>query len=104
MTRLHLMFSTLVLLGAAGCPTREKYGRTPSVLITAPTIATTYTNGVVHLAAAIDPPLALPIVLSDNGARLAELTPPTYSFDWSTAGVAEGPHMIVAEVAFSDET
>ena len=38
----------------AGCPTKTKYDPLPSVRITSPTIDATYTNGTVHVTAAID--------------------------------------------------
>src|SRR6188474_772638 len=89
------------ILTTAGCPTRDKYDQMPTVHITSPAAVTTYTNGTVRITAAIDPVLELPIVLLENGSALATLSPPSFSFDWPTAGVPEGAHTITAEVTFS---
>jgi hypothetical protein len=93
------------LLVLAGCPTRDKYGALPTVRLTSPSIFTTYTNATVHLTAAIDPPLDLPIVLwLDGTIPLTTLASPSDTFDWDTRGVSEGPHTIVAEVVFSRDS
>jgi hypothetical protein len=75
----------------------------PTVRITSPSIDPTYTNGPVPITAALDPPLDLPIILIENGNEIATLMPPAYSFEWNTAGVPEGTHRLVAQVAFSNE-
>jgi hypothetical protein len=92
------------LLGTSGCPTRDKYDRTPTVRITSPT-ADKYTNGHVTITAAIQPDLELPIVLRRDGTtELKTLEPPLYTFDWDTTSVPEGAHPIVAEVELSNGT
>jgi Big-like domain-containing protein len=100
----HSLLLVSALLGIAGCPTRNKYSDTPSVRITSPGMDPMYTNGTVRITAALDPTLDLPIVVLDNGIHLTTLTGPSYSYDWITSGVNEGEHVIVAEVAFSNET
>jgi hypothetical protein len=100
---LHHLTCVAALLGISGCPTRDKYDPGPRVLITSPAPSTTYTNGVVRITAAIDPPLDLPIVLRrSDGAKLTELPASRLDFDWNTAGVPEGTYVITAEVTFSD--
>jgi uncharacterized lipoprotein YajG len=39
------------ILTTAACPTRDKYGQTPTVRITSPATNTTYTNGTVRITA-----------------------------------------------------
>ena len=60
----------LALTGVGGCPTRDKYDPRPTVRIISPAIDTTYTNGTVHIAATIEPPLDLPIVLRERRGRM----------------------------------
>jgi hypothetical protein len=92
-------------LGVAGCPTRDKYDPTPAVVLTSPSIAVTYTSGTVHVTAAIDPPLDLPIVLwLDGSIQLATLRSSADTFDWNTITATEGTHMIAAEISLSDRT
>lgn len=104
MKRTHFLMLAAALLGASGCPTRDKYDRTPTVRITSPTVDT-YTNGHVTITAAIEPDLELPIVLRRDGTtELKTLEPPLYTFDWDTLGIPEGAHPIVAEVELSNGT
>jgi hypothetical protein len=101
MRSLPLLLLSPAVLAIAGCPTRNKYDEPPAVRITSPATETTYTNGTVHITAALDPTLDLPIVLLENSTMLATLMPPAYSFDWATTGVSEGEHTVVAEVLLS---
>jgi hypothetical protein len=101
---LHHLTLVGALLGTSGCLTRDKYDPGPSVLISSPTTSMAYTNGTVHITAAIDPPLDLPIVLRrSDGVQLIELPASRRDFDWDTTGVPEGTYQITAEVMFSDD-
>jgi hypothetical protein len=105
MKRVERVALAAALAGIAGCPTRDKYDPSPAVVITSPSTSVTYTNGTVHITAAIDPALDLPIVLRLDGAvQLATLPTSATAFDWNTIGATEGTHTIAAEVAFSDRT
>jgi hypothetical protein len=88
----------------AGCPTKTKYDMLPSVRITSPTIDATYTHGTVHVTAAIDPPLDLPIELRRDGAAFTTLVPPAYEYSWDTTKSVEASYVLTAEVAFSNDT
>jgi hypothetical protein len=101
MKLLHVFVLSSALAGISGCPTRDKYDRMPTVRITSPA-PDSYRNGFVHITAAIDPILDLPIVLRVDGTLLMTLASPAASFDWNTAGVPEGPHTLIAEVEFSN--
>jgi hypothetical protein len=107
MKRIALVALATTLLGVAGCPTREKYDPPPVVVITSPSVGVNYTNGTVHVTAAIDPPVDLPIVLrldGGGGVPLATLRSLSDSFDWNTASTTEGNHTITAQVVFSEGT
>ena len=104
MTRVRPLMLVWALLCPAGCPTKTKYETLPTVRITSPTIGTTYTNGTVHITAAIDPPLDLPIELRKDGAAFTTLVPPAYQYSWDTTKAVEGSYVLTAEVAFSDES
>jgi len=90
-------------LAVAACPTRDKYDRPPTVRITTPT-ATTYTHGPVEIRAAIDHDLDLPVVFRVDGVQAKALPSAKEAFTWDTRSVLEGPHMVTAEVEFSNET
>jgi hypothetical protein len=92
------------VLGLAGCPTTNKYDPLPTVRITAPTAGTTYTNGAVHITAAIEPPLDLPIQLRKDGAAFTTLMPPSYAYTWDTTKAIEASYTLTAEVELSDAT
>jgi hypothetical protein len=92
------------LLCLAGCPTTDKYETLPTVRITSPSIDTTYTNGTVHITAAINPSLDLPIELRKDGAVFTTLVPPTYEYSWDTTKAVEASYVLTAEVAFSNDT
>ena len=101
----HTLVLIPALLGMSGCPTRDKYGQMPTVSITLPSVDTTYTNGPVTIAAALERDLELPIVLRLDGTIvLRTLESPVYSFEWDTTAVSEGRHTVVAEVALSNGT
>jgi hypothetical protein len=101
MKLLHASLFVSALVGVSGCPTRSKYDQLPIVRITSPA-PDTYTNSTVTVTAAIDPDLDLPIVLRlDNVGIIKTLASPSESYTWSTIGLSEGAHTLVAEVAFS---
>lgn len=104
MTRVRPFLLATALFGFAGCPTKDKYEALPIVRITSPTIDTTYTNGTIHITAAIDPPLDLPIELRKDGAAFATLVPPAYDYAWDTTKAIEAAYTLTAEVAFSNDT
>ena len=104
MTRVRPLMLVWALLCPAGCPTKTKYETLPTVRITSPTIGTTYTNGTVHITAAIDPPLDLPIELRKDGAAFTTLVPPAYEYSWDTTKAVEASYVLTAEVAFSNES
>lgn len=104
MTLFHVLALTSALLAIAGCPTRNKYDRMPTVHITSP-MSVAYTHGTVHIVASVDPDVELPIVFRRGDGKVIEtVMPPGHSTDWDTAGVPEGTYTVVAEVAFSSET
>ena len=101
MKLLHAFVLFSALAGVCGCPTRDKYDQLPIVRITSPA-PDAYTNGTVTISATIDADLDLPIVLRlDNGGIIKTLASPSESYVWSTIGLPEGAHTLVAEVAFS---
>ena len=104
MTRVRPFMLVWALLCPAGCPTKTKYDTLPIVRITSPTIGTTYANGTVHITAAIDPPVDLPIELRKDGAAFTTLVPPAYEYAWDTTKAVEASYVLTAEVAFSDES
>ena len=104
MTRVRSFMLVWVLPCLAGCPTKDKYETLPAVRITAPTTDRTYTNGTVHITAAIDPPLDLPIELRRDGAAFTTLVPPAYEYSWDTTKAVEASYVLTAEVAFSSGT
>ena len=104
MTRVRPLMPVLALLCVAGCPTKTKYETLPTVRITSPTVGTTYTNGTVHITAAIDPALDLPIELRKDGATFTTLVPPAYEYSWDTTKAVEASYVLTAEVAFSNDT
>src|SRR3954452_10417992 len=104
MTRVRPLMLVSAVSCLAGCPTKEKYETLPAVRITAPTADRTYTNGAVHMTAAIDPPLDLPIELRKDGAAFTTLMPPAYEYSWDTTKAVEASYVLTAEVAFSTGT
>jgi len=104
MTRVRPLMLISAVLGLAGCPTKDKYDPLPTVRITSPTIDTTYTNGSLHIGAAIEPPLDVPIQLRKDGAAFTTLMPPSYEYTWDTTKTIEGAYTLTAEVDFSDAT
>src|SRR3954463_10782139 len=97
MKRAHLCVLASTLLGVSGCPTRDKYERSPSVRITTPSTDLTFTNRAISITAVVDPPLDLPsVVRKDDGVQIGLLPSGTGSVEWNTTGVPEGPHVIVA--------
>src|SRR6476620_3685042 len=84
---LRLLALSAALLGIAGCTTRDTYGALPPVRLTSPSIDTTYQNATVHITAAIDPPLDLPVALGlDRTIPLTTLASLSDTFDWDTNG------------------
>src|SRR4029078_1216722 len=104
MTRFRPLMLISAVLGLAGCPTKDKYDPLPTVRITSPTIDTTYTNGSLHIRAAIEPPLDVPIQLCKDCAAFTTLMPPSYEYTWDTTKTIEGAYTLTAEVDFSDAT
>src|SRR6266496_2265296 len=101
MTRVRTFMLVWALPCLAGCPTKDKYEPLPTVRLTAPTTDRTYTNGTVHITAALDPPLDLPIELRKDGAAFTTLVPPAYEYSWDTTKAVEASYVLTAEVAFS---
>ena len=132
MRALVILFASSILL--AGCPTRNQVGTSDggspdsdgarsdgnkgdgdgstavvpnSVSITAPTAATTYTNGSVSIVVFTDHPTSAPISIIATGATAATVgtvTAPQASFNWNTTGVAEGTYSVTAQLTSNGKT
>ena len=132
MRALVILFASSILL--AGCPTRNQVGTSDggspdsdgarsdgnkgdgdgstavvpnSVSITAPTAATTYTNGSVSIVVSTDHPTSAPISIIATGATAATVgtvTAPQASFNWNTTGVAEGTYSVTAQLTSNGKT
>ena len=105
MTARPRVWMLLPALLAAGCPTRPKFDRPPTIEIKEPR-ANTYWNASVTIRVRLLPEVDVPVSLFLDGAEtpFATVYGPLYTTTFDTTGHPQKSYSLVAEATFADET
>jgi len=110
MTRMRSIPALLILATAVGCsaevtppPSPLPTLPAPVVTLTSPT-GTVFTRATVKVEVAVSEGDAEKVELLAGGQVIASSSAPPYSFEWDTASVAEGPHVLWARASANGKT